>query len=144
MNFQTSEKLITSEIQASRTGQYFWPLLCVRDSISDHYFRRLSYWKNMKNLGSAQQSATTSICPAKYTYNLTSFRKTMLSCLYNNTNQSWKWVVCGTIYADQLLKKSILPYFTKNLSGNLKPDLKPCSRIQLTEKLKNILFFLRQ
>ena len=27
MSFQTSEKLITTEVQASRTGQYFRPLL---------------------------------------------------------------------------------------------------------------------
>ena len=59
-------------------------------------------------------------------------------------------MVSGTICAEQLLKKSILPNFTEDLSGTSKRDLKPCSRIvktkmimiQLTEKLKNILFLL--
>ena len=66
----------------------------------------------------------------------------MLSYLYYNTGQSWNWVVYVTIYADQLLKKSILPNFSKNLSGTWKRDLIPSSRIQLTEKLKKKLFFL--
>ena len=50
-------------------------------------------------------------------------------------------MVYGAIYADQLLKKSILPNFTKNLSGTWKLNLKACSRIQLTEKFKNVLFY---
>ena len=66
------------------------------------------------------------------------------SSVYYNIDQSWNRVVYGTIYADQLMKKLILPNFTKNLSGTWKRDLKPCSRkvqtkmsmIQLSEKLK--------
>ena len=76
----------------------------------------------------------------------------MLSYLYYNIDQPWNRVVYGTIYADQLLKKLILPNFTKNLSGIWKLDLKPSSRkvktkmsmIQLSEKFKKIFFLLEQ
>ena len=134
MNILTLEELITVEIQVSRKGQYFWPLLQTAKLLK----------KKMKNLERAQHSAITSICPPKYTYNLTIFAKTILSYLYYNTDQSWNWVVYGTIYADQLLKKSILPSFSKNLGGTWKRGLKPYSRIQLTEKLKKHFFFLQE
>ena len=78
-------------------------------TISDDYVTK----KDMKNLERAQHSATTFICPAKYTYNLTIFGKKMLSYLYYNIDKSWNQVVYETIYADQLLKKYILPFLSK-------------------------------
>ena len=94
MNLQTLEELITAEILASRTGQYFWTLLQKINSLK----------KNLKILEVAQHPTTTSICSARYTYNLTIFTKIMFPYLDYNIDPLRNRVVNGTIYADQFYK----------------------------------------
>ena len=135
MNLETSEELITAEIQVSGTGQYFRPLL---------HMAKLLKKKSEKFRNSLTFSNYTHL-PSIILLQLDNLWKgNAFSSVYYNIDQSWNRVVYGTIYADQLMKKLILPNFTKNLSGTWKRDLKPCSRkvqtkmsmIQFSEKLK--------
>ena len=136
MNLETSEELITAEIQVSGTGQYFRPLL---------HMAKLLKKKSEKFRNSLTFSNYTHL-PSIILLQLDNLWK---GNAFSSVLQYWPVLKPGGArenYADQLLKKLILPDFIKKLSGTWKLDLNPCSRkvktkmvmIQLSEKL----FFL--
>ena len=92
MSLQTLEELITAEILASCTRQYFWTLL-----------QKTKLLKK-KILEVTQHPQTTSIFSAKYAHNLTIFTKIMLPYLDYNTDPLRNRMVYVTIYADQFNK----------------------------------------
>ena len=119
----------------------------VRDSISDHYFRPLSYSKKSEKFRKSLTFSNYIHLPSIIILQLANLWK---GNAFSSVLQCWPVLKPhGTIYLDQLLKKLILPNFTKNLSETWKLDLKTCSRkvktwlsmIQLSKKLTKYFIF---